>query len=1159
MGKPDIIPSNLPIKGEGMLDGIRKYLIEIFRIFLILDAVSFILLLSLCGKESATGQTDPDDTLDLKDSVTLSAVPSTGSVTISWKSNDSLTYALYWSENPGVTTATTRIMNVTSPYTHAGLKSNSTYYYRLASIDDGTVIGLSDEMKVTTRQINEVPKTVTLYASGGDKRVVLFWDNLAKPITCTIFWSKNSGFTPGNCEKITAHENPYVHANLLNDITYYYRIAVVDADGQESDWSEEVEAYTHATTEIPTFPTNVNVQERNTMLTLSWTPDGSATAYYIYWAKSSGVDKNCSREKSVTNVFHFSNLVNGTAYYLRISAENSEGEGQLSKEASGTPKLLEPPRLKAEPGYDAVVLTWPMVSNANSFNLTCRVADAAHPDTFENVRSPFTHENLDPDVDYHYRMVAVNLDGASAPCTLTASPLGLTTPGRVTVDTTGYRTVTITWDPVKFSDSYVVYWSDTTITSPSAAEAAVDVGNERRFTHTDLIPQQVYRYRVRAVKGSDSSDLSYEYKYTAKGLPAPRGVRLVAGYKEVTVVMDSAYAMPDKSPARFHLYWADTLRGYPGSALLWIGSNGVEMVDSVTLPYTMSGLEIHHYYCFALGAADGEFEGDLTNILTTTTLDLSPPDSLKVANGGYKELSLSWKSVDGADAYNIYWSSGDSVTKSSEKFSAERSPFVHTGLTIGTRYYYRMASVDGDYEGPLNVARSCIVSALNPPSTVNLIAGVNEFTLSWNAVAAAESYNVYWSRTDDVSKSSEKFSCSRTDTVLENLLPEARYYFAVTSLNGSDESGLSAVRSNVTIRLLPPTGTSLSSGYRSMHVKWNKAQYASSYNVYYSENSNVDTTSSKESVTGDSIDLTGLTPRRTYYFRISSVKGTCESALSTSVNTITGGLVVPYIITDTALYRAVSITFNRVPYAESYIVAWADTNHAAGPVDSIPIDDTVFALSDLKPLRLYYYTISAVRGEDRSPPPSGVNYIRPDGLTVPETRVSDIYKGNQIYWKRVKYADSYRLIWSDTLLTVGTLHTVTTTDTFFTNEDLLPNKIYWYQVTAVRGDDESQPSDFSRRAGGLTPPSLSLTLAGSAVRITASTKFAERLIIYWAYENSVTIASDTLIKESAAAYLDHPFDPVADSGKTRYYRAVEVRGEETGEMSFPARSILLEP
>ncbi|MBN1758146.1 MAG: fibronectin type III domain-containing protein [Chitinispirillaceae bacterium] len=1119
----------------------------LWRLVVIMTAMTAVLSLLLCSKGSPTGTDDPmnpDDTIPQGNgSLELHYGVSNSYISISWNDDDSLDYVLYWSEEPGVSTSDNAIRNVTSPYLHDGLESEKSYYYRVAIVEGSKVIELSDELKVTTFPVIQSHKILMLYASGGDKKVVLFWEDFSDPVNCNVYWSHDSSFAKEEAKSITVHENPYVHTGLSNDTTYFYRVALVDDDGREGELSVLARGYPRKLSGLPEFPTNVRIQERNTMLTVSWAPEASATSYYLYWATSPGIDKNCSREKCLDNYLHFANLENGTTYFIRVSAANDEGEGQLSKETSGTPQTLKPPeQLEATPKYESIVLSWSSVSNALSYDLTCSSSGTDETETFTNVRSPFTHSNLSPKEEYRYYIVSVNLDGRSSSRSVTASPVGLQQPGRPFRESREYRELIIAWHPVDYADSYILYWDDSAnVENPTLA---VDVGTDTTFTHSDLIPQKFYYYRVQAVKGSDTSECSNELGITAGGLAAPEGLRLTAGYKEITVDIDSTYELPGTNPVTFNLYWSDSGWSSLGPEY-W--SRTAEVVEGITLPYTLKDLQIDHNYRCCLSVVDGEFEGDFSDMRTLNTLDLMPPDSLALQKE-YRDITVTWKSAEGADSYNVYWANNDSVTDASEKITVDSAPFIHSDLTIGETYYYRVASVDGDYESELSRTRGTAVTALRPPS-FTLRGDVNSVVLSWKPVTSAESYIVYWSETEDVTTSSSHFSSDDTSFIHGDLSPATKYWYAVSSVNRSDESALSAVKSTVTYKLLPPGSLQIESGYRSVHISWNAAQYAESYTVYRSTDEEVNTSSTKSSATEAIFDFNDLDPLTTYYFKVSSVKGSYESDLSGTVEATTGGLVPPDPVGSTA-YRALSLTWNSVPFAESYMVSWSDTTHDVGPVSTETVDDTTFNLENLEPVQDYHVSITAVRGDDESTP-SEMLTLTTRGWTGPENlRIARIYKGNMISWDGVNGADSYTLYWSDTSFGAGTIHAESTVDTFYSHENLTPNKSYWYRVTYSKDSEESEPSSVkSGTSGGLTPPTLGIMIWNTSVRLSASSSYAEVIYIYWSWEDDVTTASDTLIKNVNEDYIYHSFDNPEDIGKTRYYRAVAVRGEEMSELS----------
>ena len=81
----------------------------------------------------------------------LAGSPGDGTATLTWTTSCGGAIAssnLYWASAPGVTTSSTVITGVTSPYVHSGLTNCQKYYYRVAAVNGATVGSLSNELAV---------------------------------------------------------------------------------------------------------------------------------------------------------------------------------------------------------------------------------------------------------------------------------------------------------------------------------------------------------------------------------------------------------------------------------------------------------------------------------------------------------------------------------------------------------------------------------------------------------------------------------------------------------------------------------------------------------------------------------------------------------------------------------------------------------------------------------------------------------------------------------------------------------------------------------------------------------------------------------------------------------------------------------------------------
>lgn len=98
-------------------------------------------------------------------------------------------------------------------------------------------------------------------------------------------------------------------------------------------------------------------------------------------------------------------------------------------------------------------------------------------------------------------------------------------------------------------------------------------------------------------------------------------------------------------------------------------------------------------------------------------------------------------------------------------------------------------------------------TALSAPTGVSATAGNGQATISWNAVSGATSYNIYWSTTSGVTKTSgTKITDATSPYSHTGLTNGTTYYHVVTAVNSSGESVESAQVSAV------PTGGIYSGG-----------------------------------------------------------------------------------------------------------------------------------------------------------------------------------------------------------------------------------------------------------------------------------------------------------------------------------------------------------
>ena len=487
-----------------------------------------------------------------------------------------------------------------------------------------------------------------------------------------------------------------------------------------------------------------------------------------------------------------------------------------------------------------------------------------------------------------------NWNFPSDPGTLPPPPPAPTAPTGVTA-TGGTGQVTLSWTAVSNATSYNVYYSTTTGVTTSSAHYSSATNS---YVQTGLSAGTTCYYIVTAVNSAGESSASAQASATTASAPpvptvpaAPTGVTATGGTKQVTV------SWPAVSGATsYNLYWSTTSG---------VTTAKGTKIAGATSPAVQTGLSDSTTYYYVVTAVNGSGESQPSVQVAATTLTPTPAPTAPAAptgvtaTGGANQVTLSWSAVTGATSYNVYYSTTSGAATGGTKIAGVTSPYVHTGLSAGTTYYYVVTAVNAVGESTASAQASAATNAPPPavpaaPTGVTATGGANQVTVSWTAVSGATSYNIYWSKTSGVTTATgTKITGATTPYVQTGLTAGTTYYYIVTAVNASGESPASAqatAATNAPAPVIPaaPTGVTATGGANQVTVSWSAVSGATSYNMYWATTSGVTKATGAKIVNATSPYVqTGLAAGTAYYYVVTAVNSAGESAASAQATATT--------------------------------------------------------------------------------------------------------------------------------------------------------------------------------------------------------------------------------------------------------------------------------
>ena len=521
----------------------------------------------------------------------------------------------------------------------------------------------------------------------------------------------------------------------------------------------ELSSTDSASTLLPT-PQNLNFEISGPdTFTISWDPVNDADSYSLEVDGASVIDNITSTSYTIGN------LMPG-AHSFRIKAFSTLSESDWSSSISTKPAV--PTNLTAQYNGSCVEISWD-----SNLAITQYIVEVDGDETWVNGTN-FGFNNASYPGPYSIRVRAIgNWTASDWTEYVYVSTFPLLTPTNIMA--TAYPTqINLSWNTVDGADSYSLELDGTSVINNITTNSYIVSGLTYGTQHS---------YRIKANNICDESEWSSPVYISTPSisLPIPENLNATATETEISLVWD---AITDADSYSLEL-------------------DGTTVVNNITdTSCIVTGLtpDTQHSYRIKSVNAVGESEWSspvsisTLSILPTLPIPLSTPVNLN-ATATETEISLVWDAIADADSYSLELDGTTVVNNITD------TSYTVIGLTPSMQHSYRIKAVndvgESEWSSPVSIS-----TLLPIPQNLNFeISGPDTFTISWDAVNAADSYSL------EVDGASVIDNITSTSYTIGNLMPGA-HSFRIKAFSTLSESNWSS-----SISTKPAVPTNLTAEY----------------------------------------------------------------------------------------------------------------------------------------------------------------------------------------------------------------------------------------------------------------------------------------------------------------------------------------------------------
>ena len=1034
-------------------------------------------------------------------------------------------------------------------FSDTGRTAGSRYWYRVYAYNTGGNSGYAAGNKYTLCVAPGAPSVASVSASA----LTPSWSAVSGAASYKVYRSTTSGGTysqQGGTISTTSYADTI---GLSASSQYFYKVVAVNGEGVDSDYSAYGSGYTRCA--APATPTVESVSA--SALRPAWSAVSGATGYKVYRSTSSG-GTYTQQGGTTTNLYYddTTGMAPSTQYFYEIVAVNAGGDSAFSSPGNNWTRPAALANVTATATSSTQInLAWTNITSATGFKIrrspngtdtwTTRTSSLAAGST------AYSDLGLAPLTTYYYQVIPFNSGGNAANSNTPYATTLLDAPKNLRVVSVATNNLVSYWDDVTSETGYILDRSlnDTAHWGQITSSIGANVTSYSNFAGLSAGIHVYYRLRAK----NDTNGLKVSaYSNVADNWTRPAALTaLTATAVSGTQVQLNWESVTGESGFKIE-------RSLTGAADSWTTVTTLNQADVTS--HTESGLSPQTHYYFQVHSSNDGGNAGHSNTVNLLTLPATPT-GLGAEAASCTQLNLSWNSVSGVTGYKLERSPDNTPNSWTQITTTTLSvtTFSDTGLTTGTRYYYRVRSNNGAANSAYCVAASG--TTLPAPPVITSVTGVTstspQLTLTWTGAANNTGYKLY--RAGSLGGSYAQLLNPSTGQPLVvtgascsdawNMSLGTPYYYKMVAINAGGESAQSAPLGNWTVPAAPAAPTVSDPTGSSLRASWSAVTGATSYRVKVSTNvggpfSDQGTTEALTHV------ASGLAPDTQYYIQIYAINSGGES-----MNSMPGlgtTLTAAPVISSVELLTSSSLKVNwgTVAGATSYKVYRTTDSLGLFTQQGGSLTGTSFTDSGLAAGTHYFYKVTALGANGESAPSAVASRWTPPRVPV-ITSVDTLSSCSlMVNWGDAggtSYLVSRSSSEEGTYAACGDPVTTTT----LTDTGLTSNTVYWYKVAAVNESGQSEPSAAAQGRTLTAAPVLMAVDSISSSSLKASWTAVSGATAY-RVEHSTDSATFTMLSDVVTTTT---FSDSGLTSNTQYWyraRAVNAAGNSSPSNALSA-------